>query len=90
MLKNGMDTLRLRCVDGITADRGPVPEIVERSIGLVTALVPELGYETCSALAQEAMSSGRSVYALVVEKGLLTKEQLDDILKPENMIRPRG
>ncbi|MCX6566121.1 MAG: aspartate ammonia-lyase [Candidatus Aminicenantes bacterium] len=90
MLKNGMDTLRLRCVEGITADEAQCRKSVERSFALVTALVPLLGYETCSALAQEAMSSGRSVYALVLEKGLLPAEILDDVIKPENMIRPRG
>ena len=89
MLKNGMDTLRLRCVDGITADEDQCRRAVERSFALLTALVPELGYETCSALAQEAIESGRSVYALVAEKNLIPKEKLDEIFKPENMIRPR-
>lgn len=89
MLKNGMDTLRLRCVDGITADEAQCRKSVERSFALVTALVPELGYEACSALAEEAMATGRSVYAVVSEKGLLPKERLDEIAKPENMVRPR-
>jgi aspartate ammonia-lyase len=90
MLKNGMETLRVRCVVGITANEAHCRELVERSIGLVTALVPELGYEACSALARDAMASGQSVYALILEKGLLTKDRIDDLLKPENMIRPRG
>jgi aspartate ammonia-lyase len=90
MLKNGMETLRVRCVVGITANEAHCRELVERSIGLVTALVPELGYEACSALARDAMATGRSVYALVVEKGLLTKDRIDDLLKPENMLHPRG
>ena len=62
--------------------------MVERSIGLVTALVPALGYETCSALAAEALENDRDVYGLVLEKGLLTREKLEDLLKPENMVRP--
>ena len=90
MLKNGMDTLRHRCVEGITANEAQCRKLVERSFVLVTALVPELGYETCSALAEEAISSGRSVYALVQEKGLLSQERLDEVMKPENMVRPRG
>jgi len=89
MLKNGMDTLRLRCVDGIAADEAQCRKSVERSLALVTAIVPVLGYEICSALAREAMESGRSVYALVLEKGLLPKNELDEILKPENMVRPK-
>ncbi len=89
MLKNGMDTLRIRCVDGILADEDQCRKSVERSLALVTALVPVLGYETCSALAQEAVSTGRSVYALVLEKELLPKKELEDMLRPENMVHPR-
>ena len=87
MLKNGMATLKHRCVDGITANAAHCREMVERSIGLVTALVPELGYEACSDLAREALETGRDVYGLVLEKGLMTKERLEEVLKPENMAR---
>src|SRR5690606_36656505 len=89
MLKNGMMTLKVRCIDGITANEGRCRELVENSIGLVTALNPALGYEKSTLLAKEALESNRGVYELVLEKKLLSKEQLDDILKPENMIRPR-
>lgn len=89
MLKNGMNTLKYRCVDGITANEERCRMMVYNSIGLVTALNPFLGYETSSRLAKEALVSNRSVYDLVLEKGLLTKEQLDQILAPENMIKPR-
>jgi aspartate ammonia-lyase len=87
MLKSGMETLRHRCIDGITANAERCREMVEKSVGLVTALVPVLGYDACSSLAREALESGRGVYGLVLEKGLLTKERLAEILKPENMIR---
>ena len=53
------------------------------------ALNPVLGYEKSTEIAQEAMETGRSVYKIVLEKGYLTKEELDDLLKPENMTRPR-
>ena len=89
MLKNGMNTLKYRCIDGITANEERCRMMVYNSIGLVTALNPFLGYETSSRLAKEALVSGRSVYELVLEKKLLTKEQLDQILEPENMIKPR-
>jgi aspartate ammonia-lyase len=56
---------------------------------LVTALNPVLGYEASSKLAQEALKSGRSVYDLVLEQKLLSKEELDNFLLPENMIKPR-
>ena len=88
MLKNGMTTLKYRCIDGITANVAHCREMVLNSIGLVTALNPILGYEQTSLLAKEAQRSGRSVYDLVLERRLLTPEQLDRVLAPENMIRP--
>ena len=90
MLMNGIMTLKYRCIDGITANEKKCREYVENSIGIVTALNPELGYEVCSALASEALDTGRSVYDLVLEKKLLTKEKLEELLLPENMIAPRA
>ncbi len=89
MLKNGMMTLKVRCIDGITANEDRCRELVERSIGIVTALNPALGYETCTKLAKEALETNRGVYELVLEKKLLSRAELDDLLKPENMIKPR-
>ncbi|HBI81460.1 MAG TPA: aspartate ammonia-lyase [Bacteroidales bacterium] len=89
MLKNGMNTLKYRCIDGITANEEHCRSMVYNSIGLVTALNPYIGYEASTQLAKEALVSNRSVYELVLQKGLLTKEQLDTILAPENMVKPR-
>ncbi len=89
MLKNGMHTLRYRCVDGITANEEVCRKLVENSIGLVTALNPVLGYEKSSKIAKEALETGKSVYDLVLEHKMLSKEKLDDLLKPENMIQSR-
>jgi aspartate ammonia-lyase len=89
MLKNGMDTLRLRCINGIVANVERCREHVQRSIGVVTALNPVLGYDTSTELAQEALLTGRGVYELVLEKGLLSREELDRLLSPEAMVRPR-
>lgn len=89
MLKNGMMTLKQKCIDGITANEDRCRILVENSIGLVTALNPVLGYETSTSLAKEALESNRGVYELVLEKKLLTKSELDNLLKPENMIRPK-
>ncbi len=86
MLKNGMATLKYRCVDGISANADMCREMVQNSIGLVTALNPVLGYEISTSLAREALLSGRGIYELVLEKKLLSKEQLDELLKPENMV----
>lgn len=60
------------------------------SIGLVTALVPVIGYEQSTAIAREALKTGGNVYDLVLEKGLLTRAQLDEILRPECMPDPRA
>lgn len=87
ILKNGMATLRERCIDGITANEGRCRELVENSIGLVTALSPILGYETCTQLAREALEKNLRVYDLVIHRQLLSKEELDRLLRPENMIR---
>ncbi len=88
ILKNACIVLTNRCVVGIKANRDRCRQCVENSIGLITALNPVLGYEKSVAVAKEALESGRSVYELTLEKGWLTKEALDNILKPENMTHP--
>ena len=90
LLANGMDTLRLKCVDGITANVEHCREMVLHSIGIVTALNPYIGYKNSTKIAKEALESGKSVYNLVLEHNILSKEQLDDILNPENMLAPKG
>ncbi len=87
-LRNGCDTLRERCVKGITANREHLKGLVERSIGIVTALNPYIGYTSATQVAQEALQTGRSVYDLVLEKKLLSRERLDEILRPEVLTRP--
>ncbi len=89
MLVNGMKTFKYRCIDGITANEKRCRELVLNSIGIVTALNPALGYETCSMLAKEALLNDKSVYDLVIEKKLLSVAELDELLKPENMISPQ-
>lgn len=88
MLINGMNTLKYRCIDGITANEERCRDLVRNSIGLITALVPWIGYDALNELAREALGSKESVYSLVLNKGLMSKEKLDQILMPENMIRP--
>jgi aspartate ammonia-lyase len=89
ILRNATVVLTTRCIRGITANREVTRGYVERSIGLVTALNPIIGYERSVAIAKEALATGASVYDLVLAKGLLGREQLDDILRPENMTHPR-
>jgi aspartate ammonia-lyase len=84
-MTNACLVLRERCVDGIEANPDRMRELVERSIGLVTALLPDLGYDKCTALAKDALASGRGVAELVLEQKLMTREQLDAILDPTAM-----
>lgn len=89
-LRQACITLADRCVRGITANRERLRRSVEQSIGLVTALNPYIGYENASMIAREAQASGGSVYDLVLAKGLLTREQLDEIMRPEALTQPRA
>jgi aspartate ammonia-lyase len=88
-LRNGCLVLADRCVKGITANPERLKSLVENSIGVVTALNPYIGYANATQIAREALATGRKVYDLVLERKLLSKEQLDDILKPEVLTRPR-
>ena len=88
IMMNGFDTLRINCVDGIKANEDVCQGYVRNSIGIVTALNPIIGYKNSTKIAKEALATGGSVYDLVLEHGVLTKEELDTILSPENMIRP--
>jgi aspartate ammonia-lyase len=89
-LAAGCHTLASRCVAGITANREYLADLVGRSIGLATALNPHIGYEHATAIAQEALASGGSIRSLVLAKGLLTEEQLEQILHPDNLTRPHA
>ena len=88
-LSKGCLTLAERCVKGITANRERLRASVENSIGVVTALNPYIGYANATEVAQQALMTGKSVYDLVLEKKLLSKERLDEILQPEVLTRPR-
>ena len=90
MLIQAMIVLRERCIVGITANRDWIRFNLERSIGIVTALVPYIGYERATAVAREALETDRGVYELVLEKKWLSREELDDILSPASMTRPRA
>ena len=88
LMINGFDTLRTRCVDGIIANEKRCEQYVHDSISIVTALNPVIGYKNSTKIAKEALQTGKSVYDLVLEHDILSKEDLDTILLPENMIKP--
>ena len=85
-LTNAMNTLREKCINGITVNKERCYEMVKNSIGIVTALNPIIGYKASTKVAKEALETNRSVYDIVLEKGILTKEELDKVLDPKNMI----
>ncbi len=86
ILSNAIDTLRVECVEGITANIEHLKNEVYRSIGIVTALNPIIGYKNSTKIAKQALEENRSVYDLILEHNILTKEQLDMYLDPKNML----
>ena len=78
-------TLTARCVRGITANTERLRLTVEQSIGLVTALNPHIGYASATAIAKEALATGKGVAELVLEHGMLTEGQLEELLSPERL-----
>jgi aspartate ammonia-lyase len=87
-LTAGCETLAANCVAGITANRELLAKRVAESVGLATALNPYIGYEAASSIAKDALKLGKPVAALVLERGLLPKERLDELLRPEVLTRP--
>ncbi len=89
IMTRAMEVLTERCIRGITANEAHCRAQVTNSIGIVTALNPYIGYHNATRIARTALETGRGVTELVLEEGLLTGAELDEILAPENMTRPR-
>jgi aspartate ammonia-lyase len=89
LLGKGCTTLARKCISGITANKERCRELVENSIGIVTALNPCIGYENSSMIAREALESNKSVYELVLQHKMLKTEKLDEIFSTQNMVRPK-
>lgn len=87
-LTRAMRTLRIECVEGITANKERTIKMVRNSIGIVTALNPYIGYKASSKVAKEALKTGKSVYDIALKQGLMTKEQLEEALDPKKMLNP--
>ena len=77
-----------RCIQGISADAERCRAQVEGHFGLAVALAPHLGYEAATEVAREAARSGRSVRDVILERGLLSEEELEIVMAPEEMTRP--
>ena len=85
MFINAARTLRVHCVDGITANADVMRHYVDYSIGTVTALNPVIGYERATELATEAMKSGRGILELIREKKILSESDIAKVLDPAAM-----
>jgi aspartate ammonia-lyase len=83
-------TLADHCIGGITANKEYLRSQVEASIGVVTILNPLIGYDAATSIARQALATGSSVTSLVLERGLLTAEELEEILRPEHLANPQA
>jgi aspartate ammonia-lyase len=88
-MENAVNSLRVHCIQGITANAERTRDMVLNSLGIVTALKPLLGYKQCAEIAREGYLSGKSLHDIVVkERQLLTQEKWDEIFSFENLIHP--
>lgn len=83
-----MYTLRVNCVDGIEANVERMANLVENSVGIITAIVPHVGYEAAAKIAKEAIATGKPVRELAIKSGVITAEDLDKILNTISMTEP--
>ena len=84
-MTNACYTLRVNCVDGITANTERLAAQVESSVGVVTALTPYIGYSAAATLAHTALTTQASIADLVVDSGLMTRERVEGVLSPEKL-----
>ncbi len=89
LLQNGMETLRAKCIEGITANEEHTRNQVLNSIGIVTALNPYIGYKKATEIARASLETGRGVYDLIVERGYMTRDKIDEVLDPVHMLSPK-
>jgi fumarate hydratase class II len=90
LLADGMDSFEEHCARGIEANRARIAELMERSLMLVTALAPHIGYDKAAQIAKEAHKNGGTLRETALALGHVTAEQFDQWVRPENMIRPEG
>src|SRR5512139_3936123 len=89
-MERAVDSLRVNCIDGITANTDRTRDMVLNSLGIVTVLKPSLGYKQCAELAKEGYLTGKSLHDIVVkERKLLTQEKWDEVFSFKNLISPK-
>ena len=88
-MENAVESLRVNCIEGITANADRTRDMVLNSLGIITLLKARLGYETCSAIARESFESGRTLRDIVVgDRRLLTGAEWDELFSFENLVNP--
>jgi aspartate ammonia-lyase len=87
LLSNACGILSRQCVEGITANEAGCRESVHQSTAVVTALVPELGYERACSVAQEARATGQAIREVVVTSGMMTPDEFERAIAPEAVCR---
>ena len=85
-LRNGVEVFRMKCVDGITVNADRCRDDIERSIGIVTALCPYIGYTESARIAKMALKENRNVRDVLIEENVISPEKLNEILDPAKMI----
>ncbi len=90
VLSNGSRTFAERCVDGIEANRDQCDQLVKRSLMLVTALNPYIGYDNAARVAKKAFAENKTLREVILEEGLLDEATLDKALDPMDMIQPKA
>ncbi|WP_373898249.1 aspartate ammonia-lyase [Haloimpatiens sp. FM7315] len=87
-LTNGVDTLVRNCIEGITANEKRCKDLVDNSVGVITAICPHIGYKKAAAIAKNAIKTGESVRKLVMKEAILNEKELNVILDPISMTEP--
>jgi aspartate ammonia-lyase len=88
VMTNVFNVFREHCLSGITANEERMAAYVNNSVGVITAINPHVGYETAASIAREAIVRNRPVKEIVLDRGVLTTEELDIILNPFEMTHP--
>lgn len=88
MLKNGVNTLTENAIKGVKANRERCSQLLDQSVGVITAINPHVGYEVAARIAKKALETGKPVRDIILEEGVLTEEELDTILNPYEMTEP--
>ncbi|MED5492925.1 MAG: aspartate ammonia-lyase [Pseudomonadota bacterium] len=89
MLKEACEMLEHRCIRGIIANEQACAAHVDNSIGIITALVPHIGYSNASRIAHTALMTGSTVKALIIEENLMSESELNRLLSPQSMLAPQ-